>query len=333
MLRYVIGIVSGFTGAGVIWVGLFLASFGILDTHGDRTVTAWYQIKQEVAGTKSGAKKIVFVGGSNVLYGISAAEVEQAFGMPCLNFGTHAGLPFDYLLHRVKQVVSPGDILVISLEWEYLHRPLDDLNAVYTGCILGGEPRYFWRLPASQQLRICFSAPVSRLVLPLTISPEASAGVQNVYMDSVRGVHIDSWGDFMGNFPERRAKSELARLLGLTPHPCTLAEAEGHSDFWKVVRELRNWAKRKRVTVVFAAPALLDNPILTGADYRQIFAAGEKHYESLGIPVIARQNTNFYGESLMFDSVYHLNSAGREIRTKQLIEGLKPVVSRGSTPK
>jgi len=61
MLRYVIGIVAGFAGAGVIWVGLFLASFGILDTHGDRTVTAWYQIKQEVAGTKSGAKKIVFV--------------------------------------------------------------------------------------------------------------------------------------------------------------------------------------------------------------------------------------------------------------------------------
>jgi len=333
MLRYVIGIVAGFTGAGVVWVGLFLASFGILDTHGDRTITAWYQIKREVARSKSSAKKIVFVGGSNVLYGVKAAEVEQAFGMPCLNFGTHGGLPLEYLLYRLKKVSKSGDILVMSLEWGYLHRPLGDLNAVYTGYLLGGDPQYFWQLTASQQIRICFSAPLSRLVLPVTTSREASDGLQNVYVDSVRGVHIDSWGDFMGNFPERRAKSELARLLGLTPHPCTLAEAEGDSDFWKVVREFLNWARKKRVTVVFAAPALLDNPILTGADYRQIFAAGEKHYESLGIPVIARQNTNFYGESLMFDSMYHLNSAGREIRTKQLIEGLRPLVSRGPTPK
>lgn len=60
--------------------------------------------------------RIIFLGGSNLLFGIDAREVEEATGIHALNMGMHGGLRLERVLSAGQDVARPGDIFVLALE-------------------------------------------------------------------------------------------------------------------------------------------------------------------------------------------------------------------------
>lgn len=61
--------------------------------------------------------KTVFVGGSSVLFGVSAQHYEKLSGEPTINMGLNAGA-YDLYLSSVAKHVSEGDTVVMGLEFE-----------------------------------------------------------------------------------------------------------------------------------------------------------------------------------------------------------------------
>src|SRR4051812_38842959 len=96
--RLFLGFLARLLVSAALWGGLRMASLGLPLTFGDRTIIAWYQIKNDAAYHASGSgRKILIAGGSNALYGVDAAQIAEETGMPTVNFGTHAALNLDYL--------------------------------------------------------------------------------------------------------------------------------------------------------------------------------------------------------------------------------------------
>ncbi|HEY8902844.1 MAG TPA: hypothetical protein VIM48_04000, partial [Chthoniobacterales bacterium] len=308
--RYFTGLVCGFLAIAAIWFGLFVASFGYYGNYGDRNVVAWFRNKSEILLARMGHPKIVLAGGSNVLYGLDAATIQRTFGVTCVNFGTHAALPFHYLVHRWKGSLRPGDLLIISPEHRFLERDPDDMNEVFVGYMLAGDPRYFWQMSFPNQIDAILTVDFRRLMMPLFTSLSENQREADVQLSWLRACFLDAQGDYIANSSEAANKAELEKLLrskaaDVLANGYLLDNATRDSLYWRLISDLAEWARRRRVRIVYAAPSVLNLPEVTSDAFRKYFAAMEAHYRALGIPVLIKQEDNIYPESLMFDSVYH----------------------------
>ncbi len=75
-----------------------------------------YQKKQAYARSISGPK-IVIVAGSSGHYGISAAQIEDHFKIPTVNFHSHADLTDLYFYESTKNL-NPGDLVIMAPEYQ-----------------------------------------------------------------------------------------------------------------------------------------------------------------------------------------------------------------------
>ena len=67
-------------------------------------------------------RKVVFVGGSNVRFGVDAAGLSHDVGLPVINYGLHASLGADVIADRAAAVVRPGDVVVFAPELSHFRR-------------------------------------------------------------------------------------------------------------------------------------------------------------------------------------------------------------------
>ena len=67
-------------------------------------------------------RRVIFVGGSNVLFGVNARSLEKLIGVPVVPYGTHAGLGMDLISARASEIVRAGDIVVFSPELEQFRK-------------------------------------------------------------------------------------------------------------------------------------------------------------------------------------------------------------------
>ena len=63
------------------------------------------------------APQILLVGGSNVNYGYSAAQIEREFSVPATNLAVHAGLGRRYIFWDCLRHAKRGDLVVLGLEY------------------------------------------------------------------------------------------------------------------------------------------------------------------------------------------------------------------------
>jgi len=76
------------------------------------TFNLLFKKKERYAGSLKG-HKIVFGGGSNVIYGIRTSDVENKLKIPTVNLSMSAGLTIGYILKFIKKNVNKGDIVIL----------------------------------------------------------------------------------------------------------------------------------------------------------------------------------------------------------------------------
>ena len=67
---------------------------------------------------KTKSEKIIFIGGSNLSFGLDSKRISNAFNKPVINMGVHAGMGLEYIVNDVKQYINKGDIVVLMPEYE-----------------------------------------------------------------------------------------------------------------------------------------------------------------------------------------------------------------------
>ncbi|MEK6702228.1 MAG: hypothetical protein AABZ53_08190, partial [Planctomycetota bacterium] len=93
------------------------------------------------------APRILFVGGSNLAFGLDSLTIERATGIPTVNLGLHAALGMEFMLCEARGVVRAGDTVVLSLEYEHFFGDI-------TGDLLADVVRYRPELVGDLSLRL-----------------------------------------------------------------------------------------------------------------------------------------------------------------------------------
>ena len=270
-------------------------------------------LKAHLLATVPSPRLIIF-GGSNIAFGIDSERMEQELGMPVINDGLHVGLGVAPLA-EIKKYMRPGDIIIISLEYYNF----TDKTAFF------GQPQYLadW-IELSPERIWDLQDPVRQMpgLYTIMLQRKLNRQVQNVLygpsLSVTRGFYtgdqFNEHGDFIGHLgPTNQVHFEVDNSV----YP-----VNNVGDAYEFLESFRQFALSKGAKVFYEAQAHRQtNCDLTGMKNIRGFFTRLKN--RTGIPLLTDLTHLCLPDDYFYDTPYHLNEQGREVRTERLIESLR----------
>jgi hypothetical protein len=311
--RYLLGLALGLGVAACIWLTLVSWQVGSA-TDDSRWLSDIMRAKMAAANAQQRPKLLV-AGGSASLFGISGQQIEVGTGLPTINMATHAGLGIGYMLHMIRQAAKPGDTILLILEYEIYDAVPSDVLVDY---LYARDPGYIASLPLSLRWKMPLYLSLPRLLNGLTsrpgtagVSSETTFGCYNVRSLNPQGDETCNQGD--GRPPEALAR--LREQIASVPANSPVIAAESLQE----IRRFLDWCRATNVRVIVSFPNTVRTPVLDNPSWMAFFARVIGFYRSLDLPVLGSPHSFMYDQSLFYDTRYHLNDRGVQLRTAQLI--------------
>jgi hypothetical protein len=248
--------------------------------------------------------RIILVGGSNVAFGIDSKELERKVGLPVINMGIHASLGLEFMLNEVKPDIGKGDIIILSPEY-YLSKGEDDLIS---------RTINFYPRATSFQATTFYEQKVKELAncvrkIQKNISQRNNiTDTNNIYKRSA----FDENGDFIAHL-----STESLRKVDDT-HPIQKGD---YSMYIEKLNDFQEYANKRGAKVYFSYPSYAQSAFIKYEDAIRFYET--QLNEKLRIKILNKPETFAYPNDYFFDTVYHLNSVGRQKRTAFLIEAIQ----------
>ena len=317
-MQFWLALLVGLMVAALVWVGFI---YGQLGNPTPSWVHHAYALKQRAAEAIQ-QPKIVIVSGSNALFGINSTMLSQAYQRPVVNQGVNAAMLLPYILYRSKQVLKPGDIALLPLEYPlYLYN--GETNAHLIDQILARDPTFLWQLSWPERLRVLWETPLERVWQgyhpddsqpPLTglygihnINPQ-TGDQRNTSKAKLVGQELREWETHRDMPPHQYAKDDK---------PANLA--------WQYLRNYIIWAKQRGVCLIFVPSAFHERAFYHEDPAEKAFYAGlPDKVRALGTTYVGSPFDYMYGLDDLFNTEYHLTDEGRQQHTARLIRDLGP---------
>ena len=309
--NYFRAVLFGFLGSCIIFVLTTLYIIGA-PTPTAHTLHAYYELKHSYANSLR-SPKILIVAGSNATFGISSRMITEETGISAANLGTSAGWGANYILHQAQPLAKPGDTIVLPLEYEIYTVKASQSDALLD-YILAYDPKYLLAHP-------WFIASVSRTRLIDGIS----AKFRTLPRVEINHMNKPYSGDAIEN-QEAMLTAKQRRITSTFP-PLSI-KGKLNDDALGSIREFAQWCRSQNIKLLATWPNTIGFEIYQERSYQEFFQSIEQFYKSIGVTMLGKYSDSMYDTSMFYDSVYHLTDRGVRIRTRQLIELLKPYLNR-----
>jgi hypothetical protein len=263
--------------------------------------------------------KIVFTGGSSVLYGVNTIDIEKELNTPTVNMAIHAGLQADYIIHRAKSILKSGDIVILSFEYEAL-RWNGEQNPARTDYILTHDKMYFNNMNFYEQLSMIYS--INSTDLFKSIIQQIKTPVKLVVGKNVRGYNADSL-NINGDETYKNGIRPTVSDYNHIPFPLhDLKETIGLSK----IKDFSLWCKNNNIKLFITYPNMINQEEYYQDSYLNYFRFLKGYFNDNDIKVIGSPHDAMYPLKYFYDTSYHMNEKGSQIRTKNLIKRIKPII-------
>lgn len=263
--------------------------------------------------------KIVLVGGSNLAFGIDSAMIEEATGCPVANMGMSGTMGVRFMIDHVAPHLRAGDIAVLAFEYDSFFKSVEgtpSAHVVVTKAAPALMPYYTWR----QRLEMLKAVPFVAQQKILRLIGQAYDGI--VDPASLTPGLIHSIETVAGVTPNGDLVSHLDVVW-----PYDLEDGYDATNLpldTEIVPLLQSFAAEMNARGVRVVMSY--TPVMR--DYYERHRASLDRIHDLvesAPPLVAPRPPRDYvfERDQMFDTVYHLNAEGRELRTRRLIGDLE----------
>ena len=296
---------------------LSLASLGPT-THSTENVRYIYffgKEKQKIADQTQG-RRLVLIGGSGAFYSVRAKVLQSQFGIPVINNALHAGLNIEYLLHRARQSLRPGDTALLFIEYALYSR--HEPGWTQADYFLPHDLPYFASQPLDTEIG---------LVRKLTPNEYGNRIYDAVFGQPIEGketlARLNDRGDLIENQRASQNNFHKTRLDKIIPMNNMLMRQENVAMITDFIR----WCQKNGITVIAGYPAFMDFPTYhTGVKERAFFQSLENYYHSLGIPTLGKPSDFMFPKSMFLDSWHHMHDEGAAVMTDLVAQRLEPIL-------
>jgi hypothetical protein len=276
-------------------------------------------------------KKVVFVGGSSLAYGLDSKTVEQATGYAVVNMGMNAFVGVRFLLDEVDASLKAGDVVVLSIDNDAfrIQEGYDGVEGRTEDLLMMVKVRpAAWQhtLPWSRRKDIVAAVPgvVHRKAIRLIDSGVRSVAGKKLD-DSLDALEtragFNTYGDLVShiNVTWKGEREKGLDLRALKPNE-------------RVIPVLREYYERwtARGVRVFIAPPPIPVPYFE--EQKEVITRIRADVDrALPGAALAPLERYVFPDSCFFDNVHHLNGECRMKQSKLLAEDLARTL--GVTPK
>ena len=260
--------------------------------------------------------RIVFVGGSNLAFGIDSEEVRKQLGYQPVNMGLHANLGLEFMLNEAKSGLRQGDVVVLSPEYELFGEAYAGTGEIlYTALEQHpGNIKFFSRhdvLPLLDDGYVLASR-----IIDYDLRYLGGAKVPYDIHDpnnAYRRTGFDQHGDMIAH-------------LSLPPKPLeiyAMGSSINRADIDRAIADInsfRDFSEKRGVKIFYSYP-MVSQPYFEQNQEAINQIAGALSRE-LKIPIVNTPEEMYLPPDNFFDTYYHLNRRGRQKRTDLLIERL-----------
>ena len=260
--------------------------------------------------------KIIFIGGSNVAYGIDCKLVREKMNLNAMNFGCMVGLGPEILFENVSEFLKPGDSVVLCWEYETYRFDRRSQNLNYLGMMLGPQKVVFEKLPLLDRFYLKLHFPLNLIRYSIFSLVNSTHDLKDIYKC---GWTFDELGNVTSNLGTTTSKADLEN----SPLAPLISEHEIHQDLKLIANKILEFSNKHKVKIYVTWPNTYRNSSYNSN--RQVATNLEIYksfWKNLGVEVLGEPEDAMLPEQYFYDSVYHLNRKGTELRTLKLIDEL-----------
>jgi hypothetical protein len=285
-------------------------------SHGLAWIQNSYRKKEAIAKSIKG-KKIVFVSGSNTLFGVRTQDIQSAIGIPVVNLGVDIALGPDYILERSKRSLRSGDTVILPLEYKFYMFD-GDREQTEIDYVLTLDKPFLQKLSFLDRVRFLDSVEPMEIFLSLgrrKLPPETPVG------NGFSSKTLNSNGDETDNFDQKIILDNIKKKY--KPVPIQRIQPYYESFGLREVIKYKEWCDKNNVNMVITWPATIYFGVYKDLSYREYFSFLISFFKAHHISVLGSPYDFFYPINYFYNSIYHLNSMGMTIRTNKLIDLLR----------
>lgn len=265
--------------------------------------------------------RVIFLGGSNVAFGLDSSLIGRRLNRNPVNMGLHAALGLEYMLNEVDASLVEGDIVVISFEYEQFSSPLPDIpERLFT--VIDSRPQNAQFVP-------WYYAPImldkGQLYLGGVIRTAINSVLGTYEIDRIyRRSNLNEIGDATVNNTE--SGRDLTQIKGkLTVNDDSVQTAI------TILNAFNQSATQKGAKIYYSYPSLLDSVFRDNA--AAIGRIDAQLKQSLDFPLLDAPKDMAFSQEYFFDSEYHLNHKGTKVRSELISEQLSKRLTESTDTK
>ena len=313
MKRFVIKVLI----AVLLFLSIIIASLFLLNNQVKDSALATLPLRHaDLEATPS--PRIILVAGSNICFSTDSERIQDEFNIPVINMGIHAGLGLNFILKDVESFIKGGDIVVVIPEYEHFYNDWDYGNTALVSFLVDIMPE---RINVLDKNQLKYLTPFfleyakSKIVdqFDYTKKKVANTTVEKIYKKEA----FNKFGDVYLHWEE----TEMISF-----EPTKLPEIDMFT--YRAVNELLSF---KTKITERGATCILLAPIFQSTSYNLNQEQINKITKEL---LDVNLGENFISERYKFDddyfynTAYHANKKGVDLRTTYLIEDLKKIISK-----
>lgn len=260
--------------------------------------------------------RIIFAGGSNLAFGLDSKRIEDQFKMPTINMGLHAGLGLKFILDIIIPYVKKNDIVIIVPEYSHFFggRMYGSTELLFVLFNVYPEGRRYISLAQwmslSEQIPSFVFTEAKSLLLNQLFSKKIDYALQPIITYDRRAFNAygDLQGHLKGNLPFKAYKKYDG---GLNP------------DIFTFLDQFDTEMQDRAVKVFFLFPCVQK---ATYENQLENINLVRDNIKTSKIKTLNAAEEGVLEDKFYFDTPYHLNDKGIELRTKQIINDLRKVL-------
>jgi hypothetical protein len=254
--------------------------------------------------------RMIFVGGSSAAFGMDSRIIQQQLKVQPINMGINGGIGAEFMLNEVKADLKPGDVVVVSLEYESF-RDFPP-NPKFTFDAIEAQWQNAQFLPVAyipallDKGLMSIGSSLRRTLSALHTSPERKP----YYARS----GFNQFGDMTAHYAlgDRISQvTEEQRNFRFT------LNSDGIQRMINALNAFYQVAQAQQAKVIYVYPPLLSE--VFAANQSEIQKLDTALHQSLAFPILDRPEDAAYPENEHFDTRYHLNRSGSQKRTHHLV--------------
>jgi hypothetical protein len=252
--------------------------------------------------------KIIFIGGSNVNFGLDSKKVKEELHINVVDMGLHAGIGLKYSMEDIKPYIKKGDYVVVIPEYEQLYMDIfyGDMELVYVvfDVYKAGKKH----IDFHQWLHLANFIPVygAKKLLLLNTKPV------NKIRDPYSRNSFNKFGDSYIHWTLPREN--------VTPAAPSTEKDKVNEDVVEFLKSYDQYTKSKSAVMLVMPPVYQTTSYVNRTPIIKLI---KESMVVSGFPYIADPSRYKFADSLFFNTNYHLTKTGVDLRTDLVIEDLR----------